>query len=288
MRHERAGHGSRVGEFAREVESGLTSANASPKRARYFRSRSASFELCFFVRDTAKSEPSRVAQAARARLTDAEHVLELDAVEAIELRAAAEHARRARPPPSSTAGSSPPSLAQPRDLLVARSRRRSDRPRRASPCGGPTPKSRKLPVQSASRRRREVAGTARGLLAQGDVPPSRAVRALRARTRGSARCPRAAREARAAGRSRGRCGRAGPRGTRPRAHGRARSRLVPAMSWKSLRTSRSEPTGKKRLLLDRAQQHRLLVEAELADLVEEEHAAVRRAQEPRPRRRARR
>ena len=38
--------------------------------------------------------------------------------------------------------------------------------------------------------------------------------------------------------------------------------------------------GQEALLLDGAQQHRLLVEAELADLVEEQHAAVGRAQQP--------
>ena len=60
-----------------------------------------------------------------------------------------------------------------------------------------------------------------------------------------------------------------------------RSRLVPAMSWKSLSTSRSRADRQEALLLDRAQQHRLLVEAELADLVEEQHAAVgRRAAGP--------
>ena len=36
------------------------------------------------------------------------------------------------------------------------------------------------------------------------------------------------------------------------------------------------------LLLERAQQHRLLVEAELADLVEEQHAAVGAEQQARP------
>ena len=37
--------------------------------------------------------------------------------------------------------------------------------------------------------------------------------------------------------------------------------------------------GQEALFLDRAQQHGLLVEAELADLVEEQHAAVGRAQQ---------
>ena len=63
---------------------------------------------------------------------------------------------------------------------------------------------------------------------------------------------------------------------------------MPAMSWKSLATSRSRADGQEALLLERAQQHRLLVEAELADLVEEQHAAVRAPEQARRGRRRRR
>ena len=58
---------------------------------------------------------------------------------------------------------------------------------------------------------------------------------------------------------------------------------MPAMSWKSLATSLVGADGQEALLLERAQQHRLLVEPELADLVEEQEAAVRRAQQAGPR-----
>ena len=50
---------------------------------------------------------------------------------------------------------------------------------------------------------------------------------------------------------------------------------MPAISWKSLADLAVGADGQEALLLERAQQHRLLVEAQLADLVEEEHAAVR-------------
>ena len=54
------------------------------------------------------------------------------------------------------------------------------------------------------------------------------------------------------------------------------------MSWKSLDDLAVAAERQEPLLLERAQQHRLLVEPELADLVEEEQAAVGAAQQARP------
>jgi hypothetical protein len=56
--------------------------------------------------------------------------------------------------------------------------------------------------------------------------------------------------------------------------------LVPAISWKSLSHLLVAAERQEALLLERAQQHRLLVEAEFADLVEEQQPAVGRAQQP--------
>ena len=57
---------------------------------------------------------------------------------------------------------------------------------------------------------------------------------------------------------------------------------MPAISWKSLDASRSRAERQEPLLLERPQQHGLLVEPELADLVEEQHAAVGAAQQAGP------
>ena len=68
---------------------------------------------------------------------------------------------------------------------------------------------------------------------------------------------------------------------RPSATSRVKSRFVPAMSWKSLETrDRCRAGGS--ASLERAQQHRLFVETELADLVEEQDAAVGGEQQARP------
>ena len=130
---------------------------------------------------------------------------------------------------------------------------------------------------AATWRRRGSAARASRLKVAFTLPRTRA--ASRARTPGSARCPRGARPA-PGSRNVHRLMRAS-RSSRncPFATRAARSRLVPAMSWKSLLHLAIRAHRQERLLLDRAQQHRLLVEAQLADLVEEEHAAVRLAQQ---------
>ena len=55
---------------------------------------------------------------------------------------------------------------------------------------------------------------------------------------------------------------------------------MPAMSWKSLETSLSEPSGEEGLVFQGPEEHGLFVGAQLADFVEEEHAAVGCARRP--------
>ena len=69
------------------------------------------------------------------------------------------------------------------------------------------------------------------------------------------------RQAPAGRRSTGESALTDPRGTARSPPPPRRSRLVPAISWKSLFTGLSAPTGRKRLVLQRPQQHRLLVAA---------------------------
>ncbi len=59
-------------------------------------------------------------------------------------------------------------------------------------------------------------------------------------------------------------------------------RFVPAISWKSLCDFSVGADGQETLVLQRPQQHRLLVLAQFADLVQKQQAAVGRAQQPRP------
>jgi hypothetical protein len=58
--------------------------------------------------------------------------------------------------------------------------------------------------------------------------------------------------------------------------------LVPAISWKSALHLLVGAHGKEALLFDGLEQHGLLVQAELADLVEKQRALVGGAQQPGP------
>ena len=74
----------------------------------------------------------------------------------------------------------------------------------------------------------------------------------------------------------------------PAAHRAAESRLVPAISWKSLSPPGREPTGRKRFSSIARSSIACSSSAELADLVEEQQAAVGLAQQARAIARSRR
>jgi hypothetical protein len=58
--------------------------------------------------------------------------------------------------------------------------------------------------------------------------------------------------------------------------------LVPAISWKSLWLSRSDPSGRNVFSSSAAQEHRLLIQSKLADFIQEQDAAVGRTKQACP------
>ena len=140
-------------------------------------------------------------------------------------------------------------------------------------------RSRKLPVHAPRREReREEAFARLAVERHARRPCARALR--RARTRGSARCPRAARAARAGGRS---TVDARQQVLAEAALARPSSREIAVRAGDQLKVAAhlAVRAHRQNSFLDRAQQHGLLVQAQLADLVEEQHAAVGRAQQAR-------